>query len=76
MSPSLEELGINHLSIEERIALAQEILDSVIAERPAPLLSEAKRQELQRRLADHIANPNDVIPWEQIDAEAQARFRK
>jgi len=29
---------------------------------------------LQRRLEDHEANPNDVVPWEQIKAEALARF--
>ena len=74
MSPTLEELGIYRLSIEQRIALAQEILDSVVAEQPAPALSEAKRLELQRRLADHAANPADVVPWEQVEAEALARF--
>jgi putative addiction module component (TIGR02574 family) len=76
MSPTLKALGIDQLSTTERIALAQEILDSVLAEQqPAPL-SEAKRQELERRLADHAANPSDVIPWEQIEAEALARFQK
>lgn len=39
-------------------------------------LTPAKREELQRRIADHAANPNDAIPWEQIHAEALARFRK
>jgi putative addiction module component (TIGR02574 family) len=76
MSPSLEELGIDRLTVEQRIALAQEILDSVVAERPPAPLSEAKRQELQRRLAEHAANPGDVVPWEHVEAEALARFRK
>lgn len=76
MIPSLEDLGIYKLSAEQRISLAQEILDSVIAEQRPPALSEMKRQELQRRLAAHAANPNDVIPWEQVEAEALARFRK
>jgi putative addiction module component (TIGR02574 family) len=76
MSPTLEELGIHRLSIEQRIALAQEILDSVVAERPTPTLSDAKRKELQRRIAEHAANPDDVVPWEQVEAEAQARFGK
>jgi putative addiction module component (TIGR02574 family) len=62
MSPTLEALGIHRLSIEQRIALAQEILDSVLADQPPGPLSDAKRQELQRRLADHAANPDDVIP--------------
>lgn len=75
MSPTLKALGIYQLSTSERIALAQEILDSVFAEQPPPALSEAKRQELERRLKEHQANPADVIPWEQIEAEALARFR-
>jgi putative addiction module component (TIGR02574 family) len=54
--------------------LAQEILDSVAADQPTSSLSEAKRQEWQRRLADHAANPDDIMPWEQVDAEAQTRF--
>jgi hypothetical protein len=32
MSPALKALGIDRLSAAERIALAQEILDSVVAE--------------------------------------------
>ena len=76
MTPTLEDLGIHRLPIEQRIALAQEILDSVVAEQPPGPLSEAKRQELLRRLEAHTANPNDVIPWEQVEAEALARFNK
>ena len=76
MSPTLEELGIYRLSVEQRIALAQEILDSVVAEQPTPTLSEANRLELQRRLADHAANPDDVVPWEQVEADALAGFSK
>jgi putative addiction module component (TIGR02574 family) len=40
------------------------------------MLSSAKRQELQRRLADHAANLDDVISWEQLKTEALAKFRK
>src|SRR5438045_3778564 len=57
MSPTLEALGIDRLAFEERIALAQEILDSVVAEQPIAALAEAKRRGVQRRLADHAANP-------------------
>lgn len=74
MSPTLEELGIHRLSIEQRIALAQEILDTVVAEQPTSTLSEAKCLELRRRLADHAANPDDVVPWEEVEAEARTRF--
>ena len=76
MLPTLEDLGIDRLTVEQRVALAQEILDSIVAELVPPSLSEAKQQELKERLADHNANPSDVVPWEQIKAEAFARFHK
>ena len=67
-------MGIDRMTIAERIALAQEILDSVAADQPRLPLSEAKRQELDRRLADMAANPTDGVPWEQVEAAALARF--
>ncbi|HBI42305.1 MAG TPA: hypothetical protein DDY78_05525 [Planctomycetales bacterium] len=76
MSPTLQSLGIDRLSVPGRIALAQAIWDSIPAESHPPLLTEAQRQELQRRIDDHDANPDDVVPWEQIKAEALARFRR
>jgi putative addiction module component (TIGR02574 family) len=76
MPPTLQSLGIDRLSVEDRIALALAIWDSVAAQPHPPLLSEAQRQELQRRLDDHQANPEDVVPWEEIKAEALARFRR
>ena len=72
--PTLQELGIDRMSVAERIALAQDILDSVAADQPRPPLSDAKRQDLDRRLADAVANPDDGVPWEQVEAAALARF--
>src|SRR3954470_12342308 len=74
MTAILRQLGIDQMTVGERIALAQEILDSVAAEQPRAPLSEAKRSELQRRLADEAANPADAIPWEEVEAAALARF--
>lgn len=71
---TLERLGIDRMTTGERIALAQEILDSVAAEQPRPPLSEAKKAELARRLADAKANPDDEVPWEQVEAAALARY--
>ena len=69
-------LGINRLSAAERLMLVQAILDSVVAEQPPAELSVAKQQELKRRLADHLANPDDVVPWEQVKADALARWQR
>jgi putative addiction module component (TIGR02574 family) len=73
MAPTLAELGIDRLSIEDRLCLAQAIHDSVAEEVERTPLSEAQRAELERRLADSIARPEAVTPWEEIKARALAR---
>lgn len=75
MSPTLQALGIDRLTREQRLALVQEIWDTIAAEPHPPLLTEAQRQELQRRVEDDDANPDDVIPWDRVKAEALARLK-
>jgi putative addiction module component (TIGR02574 family) len=76
MSPTLQSLGIDQLTVEQKIALAQEIWDSIAAEVEAAPLTEAQKREIDRRLADHRANPEDVIPWEKVQAEVLDRLKK
>ena len=76
MAPTLQALGIDRMSVEDRIALTTAIWDSIAAEPHQPLLTEPQRLELDRRLADHAANPEDVVPWEQVKAVALARFNR
>lgn len=74
MLPTVRSLGIDRLPVEQRIALAQELWESIEAEPHPPLLTEPQRQELERRIADHQANPDDVIPWENIKRDAEVRY--
>ena len=67
---------IDKLPIPERIALVQAIWDSLAAEVESSPLTEAQRQEVDRRLAAHRANPQAAVPWEQVEAEALARLRR
>ena len=53
MSPTLQALGIDRLSVAERIALVQEIWDSIAAEAEQAPLTEAQGKEVDRRLAVH-----------------------
>lgn len=76
MSPTFKSLGIDRLTIDERIVLAHEIWDSIAEEPHPPLISEELKQELKRRIAEHEANPDDVVPWEQVKAELYARLRR
>jgi putative addiction module component (TIGR02574 family) len=56
MSVSIKSLGIEQLSVAERLVLVEELWDSIAASTP---ISEAQRAELDRRLADHESNPDD-----------------
>ena len=76
MAPTLKELGIDRLSIEDRLALVQEIWDSITAEVEHLPLTEAQRSELERRLAAHAADPSNVISWEEVKARALARAKR
>ena len=64
---------ITALSIEDRIDLVQAIWDSIAAEQAYPDLTEAQQQEIDRRIADHEANPDNVLTWEEIKASLRKR---
>jgi putative addiction module component (TIGR02574 family) len=68
MKPLINSLGIDHLSIEERLVLVEEIWDSIAADSAAVPLTDAQRAELQKRIEEDDAGPEEVTPWEQIRA--------
>ena len=74
MSVTVKSLGIDRLPRDERLALVQELWDTIAAESDEPLLSENQRQELERRVAEDDTAPDQVIPWEQVKAETLARL--
>ncbi len=76
MAPTIEELGLDRLSLEDRLAVAEAIWDSVARETEAAPLSAGQRAELERRLGDSIARPEAVTPWEVVKARALARARQ
>jgi putative addiction module component (TIGR02574 family) len=76
MSASLKSLGIDRLSVEERITLVEEIWDSIALDSATLPLTDAQRAELDRRLAEHEANPDDVVPWADVKASIGQLLRK
>ena len=76
MSPTLKSLGIDRLTVDERIALVHEIWESIEEESQPPRISKELAQLLDQRWAEHEANPDDVIPWEVIEADINARLGK
>lgn len=65
MPATLQDLGIDQLSVDERIELVQAIWDSITPEPHPPLINEAQRRELDARLAAHAADPTDVVPLDE-----------
>jgi putative addiction module component (TIGR02574 family) len=54
------------LSIQERIALVEEIWDSIAEDNGCFELTEAQKQELDRRLESFGSNPSQGRTWEDI----------
>ncbi len=75
MTPSMKDLGIDRLGVEERLSLVQEIWDSIPVGPGRGLPTEAQRRELERRLAANLAAPEEGVPWEEVLAKALARAR-
>jgi putative addiction module component (TIGR02574 family) len=76
MATPFKSLGIDRLSVAERIVLVQQIWDSLAIDPDQLPLTEVQRQELERRADDDDVNPGDTVPWEQVKAEALARWAK
>ena len=76
MAPTLQQLGLDRLSLDDRLAVAQEVWDSVEQEVERVELAPEQRQELKRRLADSLAHPEARVAWEEIKALAMARAER
>ncbi len=76
MPANVASLGIDRLPREERLALVQEIWDTIAAETNRIQITAAQRAELARRIAEDDASPDDVISWEEVKAQALARLQQ
>ena len=76
MPTSMQNLGIDRLSVDDRLTLMHEIWDSLTREPGRVYLTDAQRKELERRVAEHDADLTDVISWEQVKAEALSRCQR
>jgi len=63
------------LNTDEQIELVQAIWNGIVCRGVAPSLTPSQKTELDRRLADYLAHPDDVIPWSEVKAAALANLR-
>jgi putative addiction module component (TIGR02574 family) len=76
MAPSLTSLGIDQLSVDDRLTLVHAIWDSIASDSAVIPLSDAQLAEIRRRAAKHDAGQGTAIPWEEVEAEALAKLKK
>jgi putative addiction module component (TIGR02574 family) len=62
--------------VEDRIRLMHELWDRLVDRGDEPGLTEEQKAELDRRLAEDDAAPDDVVSWEEVKALALARIRR
>lgn len=74
--PSLESLGIDRLTVAERLLLMEQIWQSIDDSTLNSELTPEQAAELDRRCAEYDANPANVITWEQVEAAALARLKR
>ena len=74
MNPLLESLGIDRLTMDERIELADAIWETIDVDLDSAPFTPEQRDEIDRRLEAHRQNPEAAIPWEQVEAETLKRL--
>ena len=76
MTSTMKSLGIDKMPRDVQVALVQEIWDNIAAEENALPLSDQQRLELERRLAEDDAEPEDVVPWDKVKGKAIERLNR
>lgn len=76
MHRSIHELGIDRLNVADRIALVQDIWDSVAETVQNTAPSAAEVAELDQRLAEDDDTPESAIDWQQIRSAALRKWSK
>jgi putative addiction module component (TIGR02574 family) len=71
MSVSIHSLGLDRLSLAERILLVEELWDSIAATPEAVSLTDSQQRDLQRRLDAYRDNPQAGSPWEEVKTRLQ-----
>jgi len=71
MALSVDLSEIKALSVADQMLVVEQISDSIAAEQEALPITQAQREELDRRLADEEQSPDEGEPWEQVNSRLQ-----
>lgn len=63
------------LDIDEQIELVEAIWNGIVSRGAVPTITESQKIELDNRLEDYLANPDNVISWDEVNAKVLARIK-
>jgi putative addiction module component (TIGR02574 family) len=73
MGMSSTAIDISRLSKEERLRLLEDLWDSFVQNPEDLPLTDAQRNELDRRIESMERDPSAAIPWEEVLRRIQAK---
>ena len=66
--------SFDHLTVEERLELLERLWDSLVDTPERIPLTDAQKQELDRRLDDFERDPSIGIPWDEVRKRIQGQL--
>ncbi len=67
-------VSFDHLTVEERLELLEHLWDSLVDAPEGIPLTDAQREELDRRLDDFERDPSIGIPWDDVRKRIQGQL--
>ena len=64
---SVQTAEIFELPVAERLALVEDIWDSIAADSKDLVITDELRQELDRRLEAYEKDPDAGVPWDELE---------
>lgn len=75
MSDESIRAEIAKLSYEDKLRLANDLWDEIERESEGLPLTDAQREEVERRVREHEANPGQYQTWEEVRREIEDGLR-
>ncbi|MBI3229490.1 MAG: addiction module protein [Burkholderiales bacterium] len=63
------------LNTDAQLDLIEAVWNGLVSRNATPPLSAIQEAELDRRLDEHLANPDDVVSWDDVKAELSAHIQ-
>ncbi len=73
MAPSLKALGIDQLSVDDRLQLVEAIWDDIASTLESREIPQSHKDLLDDRISSHEKNPRAGVSWDDIQARLLPR---